>query len=272
MDLDQLSTSQLILLTLLVSFVTSMATGIVTVSLMQETPITVGDTVSRVIERTIHEVISPATSSPTVVVQTPPASDSSSIAGVVQKTMPSVVRIFMNEGTNTFAGAGIVVAPGVILTDSAALSGTTAANISIAGKNIALNVVSEDTVSGITILNATSTGTTSISWIPSAITRNTHAVGEPVYTIFGGKSPKLARGVITSITPGRDIAPTIVDTDIAGLNDDVIGVGVPLYSQNGTLIGMRTHVSTMLAETSFILFNTQIPPPTMKVSGTNKSN
>lgn len=48
----------MILLALLVSFVTSMATGIVTVSLMDQAPPSVTQTINRVVERTVERVVS----------------------------------------------------------------------------------------------------------------------------------------------------------------------------------------------------------------------
>ncbi len=55
--MDDLNKQQLVLLALLVSFVSSIATGIVTVTLMQQAPKEVGQTISKVIERTIETVV-----------------------------------------------------------------------------------------------------------------------------------------------------------------------------------------------------------------------
>src|SRR3989338_2386209 len=57
MDVKDLNKSQLILLTLLVSFVTSIATGIATVTLLQEVPAPVSQTINRVVQQTIEKVV-----------------------------------------------------------------------------------------------------------------------------------------------------------------------------------------------------------------------
>lgn len=90
--MEDLTKSQLILLALLVSFVTSIATGIVTVSLVNQAPPQVTQTVGRVIEKTIERV-SPSDSDIASVVETIIVSDEEMTVKAVEKVMPAVVSV-----------------------------------------------------------------------------------------------------------------------------------------------------------------------------------
>ncbi|MCX6757565.1 MAG: hypothetical protein NTZ44_01635 [Candidatus Nomurabacteria bacterium] len=57
MDIKELNKSQLILLALLISFVTSIATGISTVTLMQQAPSSVTTPITRIVKQTIEKIV-----------------------------------------------------------------------------------------------------------------------------------------------------------------------------------------------------------------------
>src|SRR5271156_3041313 len=56
MDIKDLNKTQLIMLALLLSFVTSIATGIVTVTLMQQAPKSFTEPVNHVVEQTVDKI------------------------------------------------------------------------------------------------------------------------------------------------------------------------------------------------------------------------
>lgn len=60
MNIEELSKSQLILLTILVNFVTSVATGVLTVSLLDQAPPVVSRTVNQIVDHTIETVAAAA--------------------------------------------------------------------------------------------------------------------------------------------------------------------------------------------------------------------
>ncbi len=103
MDIEDLSKSQLILLTILVNFVVSIATGILTVSLLDQAPPVVTQTIDRVVERTVEKVSEAA---PAVIAPSPAPSNQDLVTSAIAADAARTVAIFSaRTGTSTPAVA-----------------------------------------------------------------------------------------------------------------------------------------------------------------------
>ncbi len=168
MDLEHLNKTQIILLTLLVSFVTSIATGIVTITLLDQAPPGVTNTISKVVERTVERVV-PAKSQGASVVKTVIIKENDLISKAVEKNKKSLVSIFIEKGINTkkdiktdgdkkiknqFVAVGFFASPdGLIITDSALVSNDGKYKVKIYnGDELNVKVVKQDEEKRIAIL------------------------------------------------------------------------------------------------------------------------
>lgn len=99
MNIEELSKAQLILLTILVNFITSVATGILTVSLLDHTPPFVTQTINRVVEHTIETV---AAAAPAAVIQAPAPSNQDLVTAAIGASAARSVAIYSAAaGTTT---------------------------------------------------------------------------------------------------------------------------------------------------------------------------
>ncbi len=111
--MEDLNKNQIVLLTLLVSFVTSIATGIMTTSLLQQAPVEVTRNINRIVEKTIETVTPSTITSPTQKeVTTVVVKEEDMIIGSINKNANSIVRIKEKDtylGTNSFYGIGLII-------------------------------------------------------------------------------------------------------------------------------------------------------------------
>gem|GEM_PF-136393 len=245
MNIEQLNKSQIVLLTLLVSFVTSIATGIVTVSLMDQAPPVVSQTVNRIVERTI-ETVAPASqtaassgSQGTVVVK-----ESELISQAVAKISPSIVRLHASTSTDApFLGLGIVVKEnGTIITDDSLFPGTeNGGAVALSdGTRVPVTITSRHQETGIIVLQASSEGS-SVSWKPAAVKETGPTLGQTVVMLSGKSVARVEEGIITAIMPvAEGSEDVVIDTNIA---PETIIAGAPLFNTNGEIVGVSSGVS-----------------------------
>ena len=125
MDLEHLTKHQIVLLTLLVSFVTSIATGIVTVSLVNQAPPEVQRTINQIVERTVQVASTPLPAVPAAVgatEKTVVVKDDDLAAESIASVQKALVRIVSAQNPEVLLARGVIISPnGTAITDRAAL-------------------------------------------------------------------------------------------------------------------------------------------------------
>lgn len=255
MDIEQLSKSQIMLLTLLVSFVTSIATGIVTVSLMDQAPPVVAQTVNRIVEHTVETVAPPpkeGQSAATVLTQekTVVVNESEQVASAVAKITPSVVRLSAGaDGSSSFAGLGVVLSSsGLIAADAAAIGENADATVTLSdGTTVRAFVVHRDTAHDIAILQAATSSDSSVTWTPAGLSAEAPSLGKAVVLMAGKADPRISDGLVTALPKGD--AGDLLETNLS--RDDILP-GSPIIDVDGSVVGMSTGASRTASPTAFI--------------------
>lgn len=119
-SIEDLNKTQLVLLTILISFVTSIATGIITNALLAEAPVNVTQTINRVVERTI-ETVAPNTTARYVL-----SADDKKLLEAVNKAVSVSVDIRdKNSATSSATILGIIVSDdGLVVASKKGISST----------------------------------------------------------------------------------------------------------------------------------------------------
>ena len=262
MDIEQLTKAQIVLLTLLVSFITSIATGIVTVALMDQAPAGVTQTINRVVERTVERVVPSdasqiASAGESVREVTVVVKENDLITEAIEKNSASIVRINRQDaraegGVGAYVGLGFFVrTDGIIATDTTLLlpRGTYTVTTG-AGAHFTARVVQGVAKAPIAFLRIEKiTGVETFPAVTPADLKNVK-LGQTVISLAGEDRTSVAVGVVTDIeSAGTPEVTTRVRTDIA---DNRVGYGSPLFNMFGEVIGMHTASSQTAGVASYL--------------------
>ena len=241
MDIEQLTKHQIVLLTLLVSFMTSIATGIVTVSLMNQAPPEVTRVINQVVQQTVEKAVSlPGTN--TTIQKTIIQNDNDLVVQAVSAARQSIIRITAH-GDDTLIARGVLInANGTALTDKEALNSSTATAFDAilpSGDRVPLTIA-QTQVKGSPIAIVQVAVGTSTSIAPLSVADSSKlALGQGVVSISGIGSDTVGEGIIATIPSGSSHdAPTMIEA-----NTPSAMPGSILLTLSGTLIGISTSAS-----------------------------
>jgi S1-C subfamily serine protease len=223
--MDHLSKQQIVLLTLLVSFVTSIATGIFTVSLMDQAPPNVVQTISRVVEKTIDTKKQDASVNS--------VSTSNKLPETLSAIYSSIVKI-RDAKTKQFISLGIILnSKGTIISDKTSLFNFQNYEAVLQdGVVVPVAVVRSQIEGDIAFLFPITAASTKFE--PIMISKG-YNVGDAVYSIYGTNDYSLGIGVISSKNTLDERGQSLIETSIT---KNKINTGSPLFDDFGRLVGV----------------------------------
>ncbi len=254
MDIEELSKTQIILLVLLVSFVTSIATGIVTVALLAQAPPAVTQTINRVVERTVQTVVPDPNGKTTTLVKetTTVVKEEDLITGSIQKSIGRLVRIHSGAGTTTpVAGVAFALDASTLVTDAAIIPQKDWAYTAELpdGTPLSVAVAKIDADTGVAYLTpAPKKGETVPILSSMSFAKDNVKLGSTVLSLGGLSRARVATGIVTDITSASEQLPALIYTSIASDQSP----GAPLINIFGEVIGLSTAVSRMQGAGAFI--------------------
>lgn len=250
MQMEELTKTQVVLLTLFVSFVTSIATGIVTVTLMEQAPATVTQTINRVVERTVERIVPGETKIKEVPVVT---TGEDQVVNAIAQSAPALVRIyaFASDGISTATstpllaeqiGVGFLVSKTGLVATAAHLIGdaTPAVGITLASGEILLaRAVARDATLDLMLLEVATSTRKTFPVLPLA--ESPVSLGKTAIALVPGDTDLVAMGIVASAQEGNASTTPELTTTISLRGNSP---GGPVIDTGGFAIGLMTGEQT----------------------------
>ncbi|MCK9344939.1 MAG: hypothetical protein M0P64_02315 [Candidatus Pacebacteria bacterium] len=242
--MEHLTKAQIVLLTLFVSFVSSMATGIVVVTLMEQASAPVSQTITNVVERTIEKITPTIIEKPgkQVIIK-----DEDLVVSAIDRNIKSVVafRIASEGGDSLVSGVGTIVSPeGLVVTDRGNF-GAGALTTTIDGVQYVLEVLSNEKgntlgIGKLTPVSATSTPKFATATLGSSVNLR---LGQTAVVIGGRDGKTITTGLINNLETKTIVdEATKAETKVLeniGVSSRFAGSsnGAPIITLSGDIVG-----------------------------------
>ena len=247
MDIEHLTKHQIVLLAFLVGFVTSIATGIVTVSLMDQAPPSITRTINQIVERTVEKVVpaavpaSQGAAAATVIKETTVVvKNDDLVAQSISSVQKGIVRIISLNDRSVLVARGVVVdANGIVLSDRGSLEPLGTINFEAilpGGEHVPAVMripVGTSTIAVLDLQMASSSGKVAVVPIAQA---DKLQLGGSVIRIGGSGSDTVGTGVIAKLPDSHSglVQATVVSTTPGSI----------IINSFGELIGITTSDSS----------------------------
>jgi len=248
--MEDLTKTQIILLALLVSFVTSIATGIITTSLLAEAPTSVTQTINRVVENTIEKVITPAPGGSTSVTkEVTIIKEDDAISKAIEKISSSVVRISVRGpgGDLGFYALGVIVSNnGLVLTYKNNLVFNAPYSVLLSdGVTLNASIAYQSDTDNLVLFQIEPDASHKGKFSAASLSPNTLRLGQTIVLVSGREKNSVHVARVTSLntrtekdTKGQNITGVYsAETD---LSSSVEVSGAPIVNLSGELVGLKS--------------------------------
>lgn len=277
--MEHLTKAQIVLLALFTSFVASMATGIVVVTLMGQAPEPVSQTITNVVERTIEKITPTIVEKPgkTVVLK-----DEDLMVSAIEKNLKSVVsfRVVAEDGELRLAGVGTIVSADGLVVTAKGNFGVGVLTTTINGVQYALQVLSDEKNNTLGLGRLTPvSGTSTPSFVPVTLGNpDILKLGQTAIVIGGRDGKTITTGLIASIDTSTvvdkdtKVETTVLDNISVSVRFAGSSNGAPIITLSGDVVGFLnidentgSQIGVPATEAKRILDDVKKPATTNKI-------
>ena len=271
MQMQDLNKNQIVLLVLLISFVTSIATGIMTVTLLQEAPVEVTRNINSVVEKTIETVTKPVTTlvpSGQKEVTTVIVKEEDSIINSIDQNIKSIVRINEIDGSSgdsSFYGIGLVASKdGFIIADKKTILANNTYRATMSdGTNFDLAAQGLDKQTNFVLFKAIQPQkTTTYPFIPATFSDTEPKLGQTLISLGGDTNNSVGVGRVVSLDT-KDVAVGTTTTKVlSSINTDIslkdFVDGSPAFNLSGEVVGVELSLDNSKSFTPVVVLEKEL--------------